>query len=461
MRRHLILFVAAAGLTGLLTLAPAQETLAVTYGWNNNNGNYTYIEENGSVHKGWIHTTDGYYYMDLSSGLMTRGWKQIDGKWYYFKANGLMATQWQQVDNKWYYLYDTTGVMVTGWLKIRNNNDYNYYYLKSDGSMATGWREMDNAWYYFRNDGRCVVNSWYQIGGQWYFFDSSGKMATGWQQINGSYYCLNTDGRMLTGWQTDGTNRYYLDVSTGKMAQGWTLINNAYYYFNESGHMATGWIQINGQYFYLDPSNGTMYANTSITLNGVTYTFGANGVCQNVGNQNTAPGSGSGRHNLSPHSCDFIERPCELGRVDDKAGDAARAQPRYNSTAHTHANIGQIVDKPGGGIGQRTCELGLLARPVEPCIDGVEVFLCFLLISKGLDGFISADDLLGVAVEFAYQHLRPGKVFCTRSRHHIRHNKIQRRHKNDDDCDRHALTEHKQQGAHNDDDPIKQLGNPL
>ena len=76
---------------------------------------------------------------------MTRGWKQIDGKWYYFKANGLMATQWQQVDNKWYYLYDTTGVMVTGWLKIRNNNDYNYYYLKSDGSMATGWREIDNA----------------------------------------------------------------------------------------------------------------------------------------------------------------------------------------------------------------------------------------------------------------------------------------------------------------------------
>ncbi len=63
MRRHLILFVAAAGLTGLLTLAPAQETLAVTYGWNNNNGNYTYIEENGSVHKGWIHTTDGWYYL--------------------------------------------------------------------------------------------------------------------------------------------------------------------------------------------------------------------------------------------------------------------------------------------------------------------------------------------------------------------------------------------------------------
>ena len=51
-----IRFLAAAGLAGLLTLTPAQEALAVTYGWNNNNGNYTYIEDNGSVHKGWIHT---------------------------------------------------------------------------------------------------------------------------------------------------------------------------------------------------------------------------------------------------------------------------------------------------------------------------------------------------------------------------------------------------------------------
>ena len=112
MRRHLILFVAAAGLTGLLTLAPAQETLAVTYGWDNNNGNYTYIEENGSVHKGWIHTTDGYYYMDLSSGLMTRGWKQIDGKWYYFKdvsdgTRGIMLRNQKTPDG---YFVDENGV---------------------------------------------------------------------------------------------------------------------------------------------------------------------------------------------------------------------------------------------------------------------------------------------------------------------------------------------------------------
>ena len=59
---------ALAGLTGLLTITPARDALAVTYGWNNNNGNYTFIESNGSVHKGWINTTDGYYFMDLSTG---------------------------------------------------------------------------------------------------------------------------------------------------------------------------------------------------------------------------------------------------------------------------------------------------------------------------------------------------------------------------------------------------------
>ena len=153
---------------------------------------------------------------------------------------------------------------------------------------------------------------------------------------------------MLTGWQTDGTNRYYLDVSTGKMAQGWTLINNAYYYFNESGHMATGWIQINGQYFYLDPSNGTMYANTSITLNGVTYTFGANGVCQNVGNQNTAPGSGSGNISTGgPGSSNSSGGNVSTGGPGSSGGSDVSYNPPGSSGSSSSAPGSSSPTNPG------------------------------------------------------------------------------------------------------------------
>ena len=64
--------------------------------------------------------------------------------------------------------------------------------------------------------------------------------------------------------------------------------------------MQTGWVTLNGSYYYLDPSTGKMAANTTLNINGVSYTFNANGVYQNGGSApsgNTypsAPGSNTG-----------------------------------------------------------------------------------------------------------------------------------------------------------------------
>lgn len=59
---------------------------------------------------------------------------------------------------------------------------------------------------------------------------------------------------------------------------GWKQIENSYYYFNNSGHKLTGWVQIDGTYYYLNPSDkGRMAANTTLKIDGVSYTFAANG----------------------------------------------------------------------------------------------------------------------------------------------------------------------------------------
>jgi glucan-binding YG repeat protein len=36
---------------------------------------------------------------------MATGWQQVNGNWYLLKDNGSMATGWQQTNGKWYYLY--------------------------------------------------------------------------------------------------------------------------------------------------------------------------------------------------------------------------------------------------------------------------------------------------------------------------------------------------------------------
>ena len=87
---------------------------------------------------------------------------------------------------------------------------------------------------------------------------------------------------MLTGWLSDGTNKYYMDPGTGKMSRTLKEINGAYYYFNNAGHMLTGWIQVNGKYYYLEPATGKLVSGGSFTIDGKSYTFGADGVCQNA-----------------------------------------------------------------------------------------------------------------------------------------------------------------------------------
>ena len=70
--------------------------------------------------------------------------------------------------------------------------------------------------------------------------------------------------------------------------------------------MLTGWLNLNGKYYYLNPSNaGRMVAGTSMTINGISYTFDSSGAYQsgnstvpvNGGSPNSANTYGPGGNN--------------------------------------------------------------------------------------------------------------------------------------------------------------------
>ena len=101
-----------------------------------------------------------------------------------------------------------------------------------------------------------MITGWKQISAKWYYFESSGVMATGWKTISGKTYFFKSGGEMAA---KEWCGGYYLN-SDGT----WT-----YKYKASWKQDAKGW-------WYGDTS-GWYAKNTTITIDGKSYTFNANG----------------------------------------------------------------------------------------------------------------------------------------------------------------------------------------
>lgn len=92
--------------------------------------------------------------------------------------------------------------MVTG-----GRGPYTYLYQAAEGAVAPestgGWQEYKKSnticWKYFNSDGSLKQNEWYQENGKWYYFGDDGVTVTGFCQLpDGNRYCFKSDASMLT-----------------------------------------------------------------------------------------------------------------------------------------------------------------------------------------------------------------------------------------------------------------------
>ncbi len=235
---------------------------------------------------GWQKIDNVWYYFE--NGNAVTGWKQVDGASYYFNNSGVMQTGWQQIGGNWYYL---GSAMATGWKQVGST----WYYFNASGVMQTGWQKINNVWYYLGSNG-AMQTGWQSISGSWYYLGSNGAMQTGWQKINGTWYYLGTNGKMVTGWQKIGSTWYYFS-SNGAMVTGWQAINGKTYFFKTTGAMASGewcdgyWLNADGTFTYpyraswhqndkgwwYGDASGWYAKNTTVVIDGKSYTFDANG----------------------------------------------------------------------------------------------------------------------------------------------------------------------------------------
>ncbi len=164
----------------------------VDEGWkfNEENGQWTYLDNNGVAQTGWLKYRDSWYYLNKDTQSRETGWVLVNDAWYYLDEAGVMQTGWIKLNNNWFYLQNS-GKMKTGWLKAGNT----WYYLRVSGTMQTGWVKLNNTWYYFNSSGAMQIG-WLKLNNNWYYLSKSGAMQTGLINVNGKNYFMESSGRL-------------------------------------------------------------------------------------------------------------------------------------------------------------------------------------------------------------------------------------------------------------------------
>jgi hypothetical protein len=126
--------------------------------------------------------------------------------------------------------------------------------------------------------------------------------------------------------------------------------------------MTTGWIQLSGVYYYLDPSTGKMAANTTLTIDGKSYSFASNGAYQN-GSSGTPTGSSSS--NIPGGTDSNSNAPGSSSTTTNSGGPGGSSTGANNLTSPPTS---QSNDTPGGtsnssGSGTYQLSPGLTSGP--------------------------------------------------------------------------------------------------
>ena len=170
------------------------------------------------------------------------GWKTVKGKKYYYDEDGVMVKgRFYSVAGKLYYFNAKDGHMEVRWTSPADGGKC---YCGNDGVVQMGWRTIDKKNYYFNpeNNGKMALGKFQQVGKEnvWFFSNASSGV------------------QIKNAWCSDSNGKYFARAN-GELAKGWQTIGGKVYYFHDDCHMQP---------------NGTL------TLDGIDYIFGTDGVFQ-------------------------------------------------------------------------------------------------------------------------------------------------------------------------------------
>ena len=288
MKKKLSLYIIAIMLFTLFLSVPAQAA------WKKTKKGmiYTTSKKPGYL-KGWK-TIDGErYYFNKKTGIMATGWGKIKvGKKYYryyFGEDGKVRKGFQNIDDVMYYFDTTKGRLQLGFLTIEGKK---FHADTKTGALAQNeWVDDNSGSYYFQSDCTMAVNKWVngnwigsdgrasgtisykgfvRVNGKLYYYNKKKQRVTGWLTLSGKKYLLTP--AVMTGWFTEGKYTYYAGKDGAISTSTWVGKK----YLTSSGAMAVGWKTLNNQRYYFDDKG--YCATGSEKINGTWYRFTSDGV---------------------------------------------------------------------------------------------------------------------------------------------------------------------------------------
>ena len=285
----------------------------VTGEWKKSNGQWYYLDEDGYMAKdALIEYNDNRYYVDSNGIKVTNAWVSMDNDdlldddeittvWFYFDGKG-KATGYGKDDGsiksisygdgqKGYFIFNTDGVMLTGWQEWKDN----LYFLgeENEGWAKTGWNYLDTddeyfddgdddgepyedeEWFWFGTDGKAKRNGSKQISGKWYAFDRKGVMMDLWVYGDGKDVASvsNASGSSTTyATDPDAAARYHQEDNGGREKNWvWAYANTNYDDYDDD--MYWFYLDSKGRPTVADPDNS---AETVFDADGVITTYGKN-----------------------------------------------------------------------------------------------------------------------------------------------------------------------------------------
>ena len=222
----------------------------------------------------------GDWYLFGSDGRVLSGVQKWAGTYYYFDPATYLRVDDNYVTSQWgqKYMFGKDGRIVTGLYKWDKNNQLYYFdpttYL---AAKNTYMRANDGNWYLFTDDGTAAsrVAKW---AGTYYYFDpvTHLRVDNDYRQSQwGDWYMFGPDGRIVTGLKEWYGNTYYFDPTTYlKATNKW--VNGQY--FGADGARYQNKLLVQGTNAYYLDGNGNPVRNRTMTIDGTTYRFNADGV---------------------------------------------------------------------------------------------------------------------------------------------------------------------------------------
>ena len=171
------------------------------------------------------------------------GWYKENGDWYYYQKGVALKNAWMKDTKGWCFL-GADGAMETDTF-VRDSKGMAYVDASGYYYEINGWKNLNGVWYYLEKGYR-VQSAWRKDSIGWCFLEADGAMAT------------NTFVRDSKGMAYVDASGYFYEIS------GWKQVDGVWYYL-EKGYRVTGEQTIEGETYYFD-ENGVCQASFLITF---------------------------------------------------------------------------------------------------------------------------------------------------------------------------------------------------